>query len=142
MTLEEFGVVLAAKSTQRQPSVIDAVYAEKVYTAMKRVAKDTLPLSLLVNSPVGQRILRKFDTDAYIRYPKKAVKASDDIDMDESLIDAVALMVMAGLETQRAKIYMGLYYTEIENNDKVQIEASLDLASSNPPNRNPDEVFS
>lgn len=141
MTLKDFGILLMSKSTQRKSIAIDDVYIEKVYSAIKRVAKDTVPLTLLVNSPIGQRVMRKIDDNAYIRYPKKAINETDIVDVDEALLDAVALYVMAGLETQRAKIYMGLYYTEIENNDAVQIEASINTDSANPPNRNPDKVF-
>jgi len=141
MTLKEFGILLISKSSQRKSISIDDVYAEKIYSALKRVGKDTVPLLLLVNSPKGQRVMRKIDDDAYIRYPRKAVDENDMIDIDEALLDAVAYFVLAGMETQRAKIYMGLYYTEIENNDAVQIEASLTTDSANPPNRDPDKVF-
>ena len=141
MTFREFNVLVLSKSSQRKTLVLDDVYIEKVYAAMKRVARDTVSLELLVNSPKGQKILRKVDNDAYIRYPIKAIAEDDTIDMEEALLDAVAYMIMAGMETQRAKVYMGLYYTEIENNDAVQIEATFSTASANPSNRDPDEVF-
>ena len=125
MNMIEFEVLCLSKSVGRMKEFEKTIFFEKTYSALKRVALDTLPLILHINYPQGQQILRKIDENSYIRFPRKPQKVEDELDIDMSLVDATAYMVMASYETQRAKIYMGLYYTEIENNNSKLIETDL-----------------
>ncbi len=121
MTLEEFGPFLLTKSAGRTivPDIDEL--AERTYWGLKRIATDTIPLRLVSQVPDGYKILRKVDSETYIRIPRKPVPAdSEPLDMDSVLLDALSLFVLAGLETARAKVYMGMYYKEIDTySDKL-----------------------
>ncbi len=130
MDLNRFKQLCLSKSVGRQIMIEDSQFMDKTYSALKRVAKDSVPLKLLINYPEGQEILRKVGDLAYIRFPMEPMRMDSDLDIDRTLEDAVALLVMASIETQRAKIYMGLYYTEIENHDMVLMESDLDIGGN------------
>jgi len=131
MKIDEFEKLCLSKSTNRTTLGQDPEQTYlRIYQALKRVAHDTVPLRLHITYPQGQEILRKMDEHSYLRMPKQPTKPEDELDIDSALEDAVALFVMAGLETQRAKIYMGLYYTEIENNNTRLIETDLVMAEN------------
>lgn len=124
MVLAEFKPVLLSKSVARTTLPADAELYERVFSALKRVAFDTIPIRLskrvLPTTLVTFPVFRKVDDQLYIRLPSKPINDDEDLDIDESLVDAVALYVMAGLERANAKTYMGLYYREIEmNNDRL-----------------------
>ena len=134
MTLEEFGRHMLSFSSGRTNVPSDELLAERVFTALKKVAKHTVPLKLKVSSPAGFTIIRRIDSETYIRMPEKPkISTPTAIDIDKVLIDAVALYVLAGLETQRAKTLMGMYWGEInENNDRLT-ETFLSTASNDAP---------
>lgn len=124
MTMGEFKPLLLSKSVGRTELPPDADLKERIHTALKRIAKDTLPLKLTKNVPTGTlvtfSVIRKIDSNTYVRFPIKPVDDEADMDMDAELMDATALYIMAGLERANARTYMGLYYTEIElNNDRL-----------------------
>ncbi len=130
MDINRFKLLCLSKSVNRQIMIDDANFMLKTYSALKRVANDTVPLRLHINYPEGQEILRKVGDLSYIRFPVEPIVMITSLDIDRALEDAVALLVMASIETQRAKIYMGLYYTEIENHDVRLMEADLDVAGN------------
>ncbi|NOQ31121.1 MAG: hypothetical protein GQ570_08375 [Helicobacteraceae bacterium] len=124
MTVDEFKVLLKSKSIGRTQLPDDTDLYQRIQTACKRIAMDTVPLRLSKTVPVGTLVTfpvyRKLDETSYIRTPSIAVTLDDDVDIDSVLLDAVALYVMAGLERPNGKTHMGLYYREIEvNNDRL-----------------------
>jgi len=137
MTLEEFGRFMLTKSSGRTSVPSDELLAERVFHALKKVAKDTVPLKLKLKSPLGYTILRRIDSETYIRMPDKPkISTPTAIDIDKVLLDAVALYVLAGLETQRAKTLMGLYWGEINDNNDRLTETFLSTASNDAPRFN------
>ena len=104
---------------------------ERVWTAMKRIAKDTIPLKLVVHIPKGYTIIRRVDSETYIRKPEKPkLGTTEDLDLDEMLMDALALYTLAGLEQQKAKTYMGMYWGEINSYNDTLTETFLSSASN------------
>ena len=131
MTLNEFGRFLQTKSSGRLEPPVNEQLTERVYTGMKRIAKDTLSLKWVVEDKLDNRIFRKLDENTLIRYPKKPILDSgDQLDIEESLLDALALYVLAGLELQRSKVLMGMYREEIDMHEERLIETSLAVATN------------
>ena len=110
------------------------VMADRVWTGMKRLAKDSYPLKLTYNDPLGQTIIRKVDENTYIKEPKKPILGTtQNLEMDAGLMDALAYYVLAGLETQKAKVYMGMYWGEVNSYNDTLTETDLNTASNEAP---------
>ena len=131
MTIEEFGSFLGTKSVGRWTEPIGEQLVERVYSAMKRIGKDTPALQWQVSDPSGYMIMRRIDRETYLRYPRKPIMGSkDDIDIEEPLVDALACLVLSGLEMQRTKPLMHLYYIEIEGYNENLIESYMEAATN------------
>jgi hypothetical protein len=93
---------------------------------MERVCRDTIPLTLVKDSTSSRSIYRRLDRTLYICTPNEVV---DDtvtrIDMDDYLIDAVALFALAGIETVRAPSYMKMYWEIIGSNEQNLIDSDI-----------------
>ena len=74
--------------------------------------------------------MRRVDTITYIRFPDMPQVNDSDIDMDEFLLDAAALYVMAGLEKEKASVYMGMYWEIITENETRLCETYLATATN------------
>jgi len=141
MVLTDFKVLCLSKSMNREKLPVNTDFIPKVYSALKRVAKDTVPLRLVVNDGTGQQIMRKADEFMLIRFPFPPRVEDDIIDIDDALLDAVALFTMAGIELSRSQQYMGLYYAEIELNNERLVETFLQDASNDSPHSSAAQVF-
>ena len=134
MTLEEFGRFMLSKSSGRTVVPSGELMAERTWTAMKQIAQDTLPLKLTVASPVGYTVIRRVDSETYVRKPEKPMlSTTNQLDLDEMLMDALALYVLAGLEQQKAKTYMGMYWGEINKHNDRLTETFLSHADNDAP---------
>jgi hypothetical protein len=134
MTLNEFGRFLNTKSIGRVESPVNEQLTERVFSAMKKIAFDTTPLRWTINKRAGEDIIRRIDLNTYIRTPHKPIiDSGEQLDIESELVDALALYVMAGLEPQRSKVNMGMYYAEIENYNVKLIETSLQEATNDSP---------
>jgi len=132
MTLNDFGRFLQTKSVGRIDAPVNEQLTERVFTAMKHIAKVTICLKWVIQEQSeNYKIMRRVDLNSWIRFPNKPIiDNTDDLDIDDDLIDALALYVMAGLEMQRSKTLMGMYYEEIERNNQRLIETYLEDASN------------
>ena len=131
MTLNEFGRFLNTKSIGRVESPVNEQLTERVFTGMKRIAADATPLKWIMNKRDGIDVLRRLDTHSYLRMPHKPIiDSGEQIDIEEDLVDALALFVMAGLEPQRSKVNMGMYHKELENYNTKMIETVFQEASN------------
>ncbi len=131
MTLEEFTRFLRTKSVGRTELPDNEQISFRIHTGMMKIAKDTTPLRLVAAYNEGTEILRKIDSDTYVRFPKRPIKDSGlELDLDDELMDALALYVMAGLEIQRSKVLMGMYWEEIDKNNQRLIETYLEEATN------------
>lgn len=130
MILSELKELMLSKSTSRKTLPDDIRLEERVYTALKKIAMDTVPLRLVVQDPSGHSIMRRVDKITYIRFPNMPIRNDSDIDMDMFLLDAVALYVMAGLEKEKASVYMGMYWELITENDNRLCETYLSTATN------------
>lgn len=120
MTLSEFRPLLLAKSVGRTTLPVDIDLKERIFTGLKLIAKETIPLRLVTTTSVGYTVLRRIDDDMYIRMPSVPTSEDSEIDLDLALMDALAYYVMAGLERSNANTHMGMYHGEIDmNNDRL-----------------------
>jgi len=120
MTLNEFRPLLLAKSLGRTQLPADSELKERIFTALKLIAKETVPLRLVITDPIGFTVLRKLDEFMYIRMPSIPASEDSEIDLDLALMDALAYYIMAGLERGNANVLMGMYHGEIDmNNDRL-----------------------
>ena len=120
MTLNEFRPLLLAKSVGRTTLPADVDLKERIFAGLKLIAKETVPLRLIVQTSLGYTILRKLDKDMYIRMPSIPTSEDSELDIDLALVDALAYYVMAGLERGNANTHMGMYHSEIDmNNDRL-----------------------
>lgn len=125
MIVSEFLDLILSKTTSRKTIPIDININKRIDTALKKVAMDTIPLSLVVNTTDGYKILRALDSVTFIRKPFEIINNNSKLDMDEVLLDAVALYVLAGIEKEKAQSYMGMYWQEIESNESRYIQSEL-----------------
>ncbi len=134
LTIGEFKPLILSKSVARTELPDTQELCLRIYTALKRVAFDTVPLRLSqyvkMGEPITFSVFRKVDANMYIRTPENPIVEADVLDIDEELATAVALLIMADLERAYGKIHMGKYYTEIENNNERLIETTLDESSN------------
>jgi len=108
----------------------DNVLRLMVHRALKRIAKETVPLRLVVSDPSQLTVIRKLDDETYIRTPRLPYRNDDDIDIDSELVEAVAHHVCSELEPQRKGHYLQQYEREIvQNNDRL-IETELNSCTA------------
>lgn len=126
MELVEFKDLIRSHSNNRLTSNFDNdLLGLKIETAIKFIAKKTVPTKLVVNTNTTVKVLRKLDAETFIRMPNKPVDDTSIIDIDDALLDATALYVLAGYERAMAKVHMGLCYQEIDDNNERLIDAEL-----------------
>ena len=125
MTYNEFKQVLLAKSIGRTQLPDDSELKERIFTAMKLIAKETIVLRLVKDTALGYTILRRLDDNMYIKMPEPPTSEDGEIEMDLALIDALAYYIMAGLERGNANLFMGMYHGEIDMNNDRLVETYL-----------------
>ncbi len=131
MTLNEFSRFLQTKSVGRVEPPINEQLTERVYTAMKKIAMDTNALRWVVDTEIGHDIMSRLDSYTFVRYPlKPVIDSGDQLDIEEALIDALALYVMAGLEIQRAKVNMAMYHEQIDRYNQNLIQTHMQEATN------------
>ena len=130
MIVSEFKELMLSKTISRKTIPVDIQLEHRINTAIKEVATLTTPLRLIVNNPDRYQILRKVDSATYIRFAEDVENDNSELDIDRFLLDAVALYVLAGIEKEKASIYMGMFYSQLEANDRRLIEANLVEASN------------
>lgn len=125
MILQEFKKLMLSKTKNRKELPTDINLEYRIHTALKNVATDSIPLRLVVNTSENNNIFRRVDEFTYIRYPNKPTKDSQEIDMDEYLLDAVAHYAMASIETERGSVHMAMYHDIIAKHATRLQEAYL-----------------
>lgn len=130
MILSEFKKLMLSKTINRKVIPEDINLEERIFTALKKTAMDTITLRLVVQNPDGHSIMRRIDSITYIRFPNMPIQDDSDIDTDEFLLDAVALYVMAGIEKEKASVYMGMYWEIITENETRLCETYLATATN------------
>ncbi len=122
--------LILSKSSGRIDMLSEIKMQNRIFEALKRTAYDTIPLTLLTKTKGMRSIHRRIDSETFILIPHKPKGLIDEeIDIDESLTDAVAYYTLAGLEVHMAKRYMGLYHTQIELSNARLVETYLATAS-------------
>ena len=130
MIVSEFKELMLSKTISRKTIPDDIRIYERIFTALKKIAMDTVPLRLVVQDPTGHSIMRRVDTLTYIRFPNIPNANDSEIDIDAFLLDAAALYVMAGLEKEKASVYMGMYWEIMTENDNRMCETYLATATN------------
>ena len=120
MTLKNFRVALLNKSLGRTVLPDDVALKERIFSGLKMIAKETIPLRLLVTGIENNSVIRRVDEELFIRFPEKPTDEELEVDIDEELIDALAFLVMSNLERAHKKQHIGDYLREIDmNNDRL-----------------------
>ena len=130
MIVSEFKELMLSKTISRKTIPDDIRIYERIFTALKKIAMDTVPLRLVVQDPTGHSIMRRVDIITYIRFPHIPNANDSEIDIDAFLLDAAALYVMAGLEKEKASVYMGRYWEIMTENDNRLCETYLSTATN------------
>ena len=126
MIYSEFKIKVLSMMPGRTVLPGDEIVRDATFRALKRVAKETIPLRLRTTSNTSS-ILRKIGEDTLIRMPYEPYADDDDLDTDSALIDAVAYHVCSELEIQRKGHFLGYYDREILLNNERLIETDLDV---------------
>ena len=126
MIYSEFKTKLLTLMPGRTELPPEETVRDATFRALKRVAKETIPLRLRTTSETSS-ILRKVGEDTLIRMPYEPYADDDDLDTDTALVDAVAYHVCSELEIQRKGHFLGYYDREILLNNERLIETELDL---------------
>jgi len=106
---------------------------EKANISLKQICRDTIPPFLVKDASSNRRIFRRLDEKSYICVPSTINdNDTEEIELDENLIDALALHILSGIETARAPSYMKMYWGIIANNENSLIEDDLAMYSVEP----------
>ena len=136
MLIADFREVILEKSTGRTVLPEPKKLYTRIFSALKRTANDTIPLKLVrhVDIDAGEQLLfsvqRRVDNMTFIKKPAQPTSEGENLDIDDELFDAVAYFVMAGLERNNAKAFMGLYHGEIDINNERLIETDLSVGDN------------
>ncbi len=131
MTFQEFSESLNIVSVGRVGEVENERLLERMWVGMIRLAYDVVSTNWLVTEAKDNNILRRVDANSFIRKPDKPTITEDEqIDIEDNLIQALRLLVMASIEEQRRKTLMHNYYVEIENYTQAKIEIYLEGATN------------
>lgn len=117
MTLDQFRLLCLSISSNREDSDTIPQLASRTNTALEQIARDTIPLKLIVDNTDSSEILKGIDKDRYIRYPNLITNNTDALDIDRSLLNAAANLVMASVESSRSGIYMKQYWDTIATHE-------------------------
>ena len=123
MVILDFKNTVRSKAPNQTKGKLEGIdFLNRVWTSLKRVANDVVVMRLIETDASTIKVLRKIDSTTYMRMPEMPLDEKSEVDIEESLLDAVALFIMAGLDRQNSKGHMGLYYREIENANKRLME--------------------
>ena len=97
----------------------------KTDIAIEQVARDCTPTILLKDASSNRKILRRIDNRNYVCIPDKIIDDNSILEIDDSLLAAVGLYIMAGIETARSASYMKMYWNVIDNHENGLIGDDL-----------------
>ena len=140
MTYNDLKIRMAGFSSNRENLDNINLLLTKVNISILQVARDCVPLKLVRDSSSNRKMLRRIDNKAFVCIPLEIKDDSYDIDLDDDLIDALALHTIAGIETARAPAYMRMYWNIIDQHENAIMNDDLatnytelqDLATNNP----------
>ncbi|WP_345985267.1 hypothetical protein WCX49_11735 [Sulfurimonas sp. HSL-1656] len=114
MTLEALQTMIDASLRARGGLKVPAldVLAVLVHQSVLSLAEQAVVLRLKVTDYANNNILRTIEPGVYLRVPVQALNATDEIDLDDSLIHALAFDVAASLARDVASYKI---YKEISN---------------------------
>ena len=131
MLFNDFKNLLLSKSTGRTDIPVNEVLVHRLQTALEHVATEAYPKKLESDVEIVDpfRVLYNSITGEYSYIRKPIASITEEIDIDDGLISAVALYIMAGLERPNASTHMALYNKELALFSTRQIEQDLGLDS-------------
>ena len=138
MTVRELCTSAIEESSGRTQLPTEDKMLKASFEAMKQVAMDTIPTRLVYTAEtiVGERILRKVDSDTYIKFPKKPTNVDEELEMDEFLITAMACWIIKKWERQLEKQHYRNYKDQIDMNNGRLVETMLSEESEDSTPRN------
>ena len=131
MTFNDFKNLLLSKSVCRTEIPDGGVLVHRLQTALEHVATEAYPKKLESDVEIVNpfRVLYNSITGEYSYIRRPIASVTGDIDIDDGLLSAVALYMMAGLERPSAGTHMALYNKELSLFSTRQIEQDLGLSS-------------
>lgn len=95
---------------------------EKMNISLTQVVRDSSPMRLLKANDSHRAIVKRFNHLLYFCKPLEITESTMDIELDDTLLDALALHVLAGIETARAPVYMKMYWNIIDIHDNAIVD--------------------
>lgn len=116
MTYLEMKELVISMSSNRANIDKATLLNRRIQTGINQVCRHCTPLVLTKRQGSRRAVMKHIDSTNYICIPQ-AVTGDDTslIELDDILAEAVALHVLAGLETARAPSYMRMFYTVCED---------------------------
>lgn len=128
MTYLEFKNIIPSFSSNRLDLNNIPKLLEKTNISLRQIGRDTIPLKLVKADGSNRKILRRVDSNITLVIPEDVVDDNSELDMDDDLLDAVALHILSGIEYARAPAYMKMYWGIIESHENGLING--DIAST------------
>jgi len=131
MTFNDFKNLLLSKSVGRSEIPDNGILVHRLQTALEHVATEAYPKKLESDVEIAEpfRVLYNSITGSYSYIRKPIATITGDVDIDDGLLSAVALYIMAGLERPNAGTHMALFKRELDLFSTRQIEQDLGLDS-------------
>jgi hypothetical protein len=117
MTGNNLKTLILSLSSNRDETMEIPQFLTRINTAILQVCKDTVPIAYASNISVGQKVLKRIDRDFFITVPEEITSLTEEITMDADLYQAVALYILASIETARSGIYMKQYWDDIAKHE-------------------------
>lgn len=130
MTFVDFKNLLASKTVGRVEIPDNGVLVHRLQTALDHVATEAYPKKLESDIEIVDpfRVLYNSITGTYSYIRRPVASTTTEIDIDDGLLSAVALYMMAGLERPSAGTHMALFNKELALFSARQIEQDLGLS--------------
>jgi hypothetical protein len=125
MTFSEFKTDVCSKSVNRENLDNISFLENRVYSALMYIARKTVPTYLVFDGEISEPIFRRVTNDYVLKYPNKPSSDTDVITIDNTLLDAAAYHVLAGIETARAPQYMKMCNDIIDEYDRNLIQDDI-----------------
>jgi len=129
MTFNDFRNLLLSKSLSRSQLPANEQLVHRVQEGLDQIwteaTCETLEVETKPETSPYRQIYDPVD-GVYIFYRRPVASVTEDIDIDATLIDALAYYVMAGLERQMSATHMSMYNKALFRHEQLLIERSLD----------------
>lgn len=127
MIVSEMKELIASHSSNRADMSTVPLINRKIQNSLNYVVDHCTPLVLLKRQGSGRLMHKSFTKDRYICRPMEIVDDSSLVEIDEPLLNAVALHALSNIEPAKAQAYIRQFYAIVESYEYNLMNAFISL---------------